>query len=201
VCAIFQGCCPGLKCVAPLGHKLYRPGGWWTHEQEDPHHCGSKRCGENHLCPFVFQEEAKCLRFINADLIAAGISPFAPETAAFKAGRLMLEEIAECVRRGDIFAFETTLSGLTYLKRIKQWRAEGYSISIFFLSLPDAEAAVARVAKRVRQGGHHISEAVIRRRFAAGLENLERVYKPAVNAWVKYYGGESPILLEWEENR
>ena len=112
----------------------------------------------------------------------------------------MLEEIAECVRRGDIFAFETT--GLTYLKRIKQWRAEGYSISIFFLSLPDAEAAVARVAERVRQGGHHISEAVIRRRFAAGLENLERVYKPAVNAWVKFYnGGESPILLEWGENR
>jgi len=163
---------------------------------------GPNGAGKTTFARSFLPEEAKCLRFINADLIAAGISPFAPETAAFKAGRLMLNEIADCVRKGESFAFETTLAGLGYLAHISRWRAQGYHVSIFFLSLPDAEAAVARVAERVRQGGHHIPEAVIRRRFTAGLQNLERVYKPAVDAWVKYYnGGESPILLEWGENR
>src|SRR5690606_7789144 len=121
-------------------------------------------------------EEAQCPRFINADLIAAGLSPFAPEAAALKAGRLMLEEIADRVRKGESFAFETTLSGLGYLAHIGRWRARGYHVSLFFLSLPDAETAIARVAERVRQGGHHIPEAVIRRRFAAGLHHFDTIY-------------------------
>ena len=130
-----------------------------------------------------------------------GLSPFAPETAAFKAGRLMLAEIADCVGKGESFAFETTLAGLSYLNHIKRWREQGYHVSLFFLSLPDANAAVARVAERVRQGGHNIPEVVIRRRFAAGLRNLEQAYKLAVDAWTKYdNAGESPILLEWAEN-
>ena len=121
---------------------------------------GPNGAGKTTFARSFLPEEAKCPRFINADLIAAGISPFAPETAAFKAGRLMLEEIAECVRRGDSFAFETTLAGLGYLAHIRRWRAQGYHVGVFFLSLPDAEAAVARVAERVRQGWHHIPEAV-----------------------------------------
>lgn len=145
-------------------------------------------------------EEAQCPRFINADLIAAGLSPFAPEAAALKAGRLMLEEIASCVRRGESFAFETTLSGLGYLARIKRWREDGYHVSLYFLSLPDAEVAVARVAERVRQGGHHIPENVIRRRFAAGLRNFHEAYKSTVDAWALFDNvGESPVLLELEE--
>lgn len=151
-------------------------------------------------CSFL-PEEAQCPRFINADLIAAGLSPFAPEAAAIKAGRLMLQEIAECARRGENFAFETTLSGLGYLAHIRKWRAQGYHVSLFFLALSDAEAAVARVAERVRQGGHHIPADVIRRRFTAGLRNFEETYKPAVDAWAKYDNvGESPVLLEWGEN-
>ncbi len=151
-------------------------------------------------CSFL-PEEAQCPRFINADLIAAGLSPFAPEAAAIKAGRLMLQEIAECARRGENFAFETTLSGLAYLAHIREWRAQGYHVSLFFLALPDAEVAVARVAERVRQGGHHIPEDVIRRRFTAGLRNFEEAYRPAVDAWAKYNNmGESPVLLEWGEN-
>ena len=94
----------------------------------------------------------------------------------------MLEEIADCVRRGESFAFETTLAGLSYRSHIKTWRASGYHVSLFFLSLPDAEVAIARVAERVRQGGHDIPEDVIRRRFAAGLYNFENAYKPLVNA-------------------
>jgi predicted ABC-type ATPase len=110
------------------------------------------------------------LRFINADLIAAGLAPFNPETASFKAGRLMLEEIDECVDAGHSFAFETTLSGLAYLKKIAVWQAHGYQVKLWFLSLPNEDIAVSRVARRVLQGGHNIPEDVIRRRFKAGLK-------------------------------
>jgi predicted ABC-type ATPase len=110
-------------------------------------------------------QEAQCPRFINADLIAAGLAPFAPETAAIKAGRLMLEEMAASARRGESFAFETTLAGLGYLSHIRAWRASGYNVSLFFLSLPNPELAIARVALRVQQGGHNIPEAVVRRRL------------------------------------
>jgi predicted ABC-type ATPase len=146
--------------------------------------------------------EAQCSRFINADLIAAGLSPFAPETAALRAGRLMLEEIAACVQRGESFAFETTLAGLSYLQRIRHWRQLGYHVSLYFLALPSAEAAIARVEERVRQGGHNIPAAVIRRRFTAGLRNLEQTYKAEVDTWAIYDNvGERPALLEWGENR
>ncbi|MBL6751888.1 MAG: zeta toxin family protein [Nevskia sp.] len=162
---------------------------------------GPNGAGKTTFARSFLPQEAQCPRFINADLIAAGLAPFAPETAAIKAGRLMLEEIATCARRGESFAFETTLSGVGYLAHIRAWRATGYHVSLFFLSLPDAEVAVARVAGRVRQGGHDIPEGVIRRRFAAGLRNFENAYKAAVDAWAKYDNvGESPILLEWGEN-
>lgn len=162
---------------------------------------GPNGAGKTTFARSFLPQEAQCPRFINADLIAAGLAPFAPETAAIKAGRLMLEEIATCARRGESFAFETTLFGVGYLAHIRAWRATGYHVSLFFLSLPDAEVAVARVAGRVRQGGHDIPEGVIRRRFAAGLRNFENAYKAAVDAWAKYDNvGESPILLEWGEN-
>lgn len=121
--------------------------------------------------------------------------------AAIKAGRLMLAEIAACARRGETFAFETTLSGLNYLSPIARWRKQGYHVSLFFLSLPNPEAAIVRVAERVRQGGHHIPEDVIRRRFTAGRRNFDQAYKPAVDAWAKYDNvGEHPLLLDWGEN-
>jgi len=162
---------------------------------------GPNGAGKTTFARSFLPQEAQCPRFINADLIAAGLSPFAPEAAAIKAGRLMLKEIAECVRRGDSFAFETTLSGLSYLGQIRQWRAQGYHVSLFFLCLPDAETAIARVAERVRQGGHDIPEAVIRRRFVAGLRNLDQTYKSAVDTWATYDNvGERPALLAWGEN-
>ena len=162
---------------------------------------GPNGAGKTSFARSFLPKEAQCLRFINADLIAAGLSPFAPEVAAIKAGRVMLEEIAACVRREESFAFETTLSGLGYLTHIQQWRAQGYLVSIYFLALPNVEAAIARVAERVRQGGHNIPEPVIRRRFIAGLRNFEQHYKAAVNAWAEYDNtGDTPVLLEWGEN-
>jgi len=161
---------------------------------------GPKGAGKTTFARSFLPQEAQCPRFINADLIAAGLSPFAPEAAAIKAGRLMLKEIAECVRRGESFAFETTLSGLGYLAQIRQWRAQDYHVSLFFLRLPDAETAIARVAERVRQGGHDIPEAVIRRRFTAGWRNLDHAYKSVVDTWAIYDNvGERPSLLEWGE--
>lgn len=163
---------------------------------------GPNGAGKTTFARSFLPEEAQCSRFINADLIAAGLSPFAPDAAAIQAGRLMLQEIAACARRGESFAFETTLSGVGYLTHIRRWRTQGYHVSIFFLALPDVEVAIARVAERVRQGGHHVPENVIRRRFTAGLRNFDKTYKPAVDAWAKYDNvGESPILLEWGENQ
>jgi len=110
----------------------------------------------------------------------------------------MLAEIASCVARRESFAFETTLSGLGYLRQIRRWRALGYHVSIYFLSLPDAETAIDRVALRVRQGGHDIPAAVIRRRFASGLANFHRHYQLAADDWVLYdNSGLSPLMLDW----
>lgn len=162
---------------------------------------GPNGAGKTTFARSFLPEEAQLPRFINADLIAAGLSPFAPEAAAIKAGRLMLEEIIACVQRGESFAFETTLSGLGYRQHIDRWRALGYHVSLYFLALPNAEAAIGRVAERVRQGGHDIPEPVIRRRFAAGLRNLNEHYKIRVDAWALYdNAGSEPVLLEWAEN-
>lgn len=162
---------------------------------------GPNGAGKTTFARSFLPVEAHCPRFINADLIAAGLAPFAPETAAIKAGRLMLAEIAECTAHGHSFAVETTLSGLTYLRQIRQWREQGYHISLFFLALPSADVAVARVAERVKQGGHHIPEDVIRRRFAAGRHHFDHHYRPLVHAWALYdNSGIAPDLLSWGEN-
>jgi predicted ABC-type ATPase len=162
---------------------------------------GPNGAGKTTFARSFLPQEAQCPHFINADLIAAGLSPFAPEAAAIKAGRLMLEEVAACVGRGESFAFETTLSGQGYLRHIDQWRAQGYRVDLYFLTLPSAEAAMARVAERVSQGGHDIPEPVIRRRFAAGRRNFDQHYKAKVDAWALYdNAGTMPVLLEWGEN-
>jgi len=161
---------------------------------------GPDGAGKTTFARAFLPQEAQCPRFINADLIAAGLSPFAPEAAAIKAGRLMLQEIAACVARRESFAFETTLAGQVYLQRIEVWRQQGYHVSLFFLSLPSADLAVARVAERVRQGGHNIPEDVIRRRFVAGRANFEGHYHAAVDAWAIYdNAGDEPVLIEWGE--
>jgi predicted ABC-type ATPase len=98
---------------------------------------------------------------------AAGLSPFAPDLAAIKAGRLMLEAISDHVRQGESFAFETTLAGLGYARTIPKWRVQGFGVKLIFLSLPDPESAMTRVAERVAWGGHAASESTIRCRFAA----------------------------------
>jgi predicted ABC-type ATPase len=127
--------------------------------------------------------EAGCPLFINADLIAAGLSPFDPDAAAFRAGRLMLAEIDRNAAAGESFAFETTLSGHTYMRRISRWRSAGFRVKLVFLSLPTAEDAIARVAARVQHGGHDVPADVIRRRFTIGLRDFLDVYRDLVDYW------------------
>ena len=161
---------------------------------------GPNGAGKTTFARSFLPAEARCPRFINADLIAAGLSPFAPEAAAIKAGRLMLQEIAHCAAHGESFAFETTLSGLAYLRHIEEWKNLGYHVSLFFLTLPSADMAIARVAERVKQGGHTIPEEVIRRRFAAGKANFAAHYRDAVDAWACYdNSGDEPIMTGWGE--
>lgn len=161
---------------------------------------GPNGAGKTTFAREFLPNEAGCPIFVNADLIAAGISPFQPERAAFRAGRLMLEEIEEHFRQRANFAFETTLAGRTYAHWIPDWQREGYHVKLFFLSLPSPEMAIARVAERVRQGGHDVPEEVIRRRFAAGRTNFDDLYRGMVDAWALYdNSGDEPQLTDWSE--
>ena len=127
--------------------------------------------------------EPACPIFVNADLIAAGLSPLQPEAALFQAGRLMLQEIDDHASHGRSFAFETTLAGLGYVRRIHRWREKGYVVKLIYLPLATPEEAIKRVEQRVKQGGHGIPEAVIRRRFDRSLRNFRSVYRHRVDVW------------------
>jgi len=158
---------------------------------------GPNGAGKTTFAREYLTHEASCPVFVNADLIAAGLSPFAPERAAVRAGRIMLELIADAARRHESFAFETTLAGRNYARAIPQWRSAGYFVTLFFLSLPSPDLAIARVAERVRQGGHGVPDETVRRRYRAGLANLEALYKPIVDAWVLYdNAGAQPVVID-----
>ena len=121
---------------------------------------GPNGAGKTTFAREYLSNEAGCPLFMNADLIAAGLSPFAPEREEIAAGRLMLQRIDALAHRGDSFACETTLAGRSYLRRIPQWQALGYHVTMYFLALPDPETGISRVAERVRQGGHHVPDDV-----------------------------------------
>lgn len=111
-----------------------------------------------------------------------------------------MQELARHFAARENFAFETTLAGRGYVHHIRAWQAAGYRVKLIFLQLDSPEEAMARVAQRVRQGGHAIPEATIRRRFATGRENFERLYAPLVDAWALYdNAGAAPVLLDWRE--
>lgn len=161
---------------------------------------GPNGAGKTTFAREFLPNEAGCPHFVNADLIAAGLSPFAPDVAAVKAARIMLESITELEQRGESFAFETTLSGLIYARRIRRWREAGYHVTLIFLSLPNPQMAIDRVAERVRQGGHDVPSDVIRRRFTAGLRNFEQLYRDSVDAWAMYdNAGDEPVQINWGE--
>jgi predicted ABC-type ATPase len=163
---------------------------------------GPNGAGKTTFAQEFLPGEAGCPEFINADLIAKGLSPFAPENAAFQAGRIMLGQMAVKVSRGESFAFETTLSGLNYARHIPRWRKAGYHVKLIFLGVASADLAVARVRARVAQGGHDVAEAIIRRRFDAGLRNFNDVYRHLVDSWALYDNtAQAPMLLVTGDKR
>lgn len=142
------------------------------------------------LLPDVF----KTSEFVNADEIARGISPFNPEGVALQAGRIMLQRLEYLISEKKSLAFETTLSGLSYLKFLRQAKMLGYEITLFFVWLNSFELAIERVASRVNKGGHNIPKDVIERRYAKGINNFNR-YAPEADSWYIYDNSGPEYLL------
>jgi predicted ABC-type ATPase len=132
----------------------------------------------------VLPEILKVKEFVNADSIAAGLSPFNVERVAFEAGRIMLERIQQLMTEKEDFAFETTLSTRSYVSLIKRARANGYRIYLLYFWLISPDFAKQRVAKRVRRGGHNIPDEVVERRYYRGIANLLNLYIPVVDNWI-----------------
>ncbi|RYZ54675.1 MAG: zeta toxin [Chitinophagaceae bacterium] len=130
------------------------------------------------LLPEIFT----AVEFVNADEIAKGLSPLNPEGVAFEAGRIMLRRLNQLINEKKNFAFETTLSGLAYLKFIEQAKAEGFEVVFFFVHLHSFQLAQNRVAFRVQNGGHNIPPEVIERRYNKGLRNFI-TYQLLANDW------------------
>jgi len=145
---------------------------------------GPNGAGKSTFARLFLPDYADCREFVNADLIAAGLSPFNPEGQAIQAGRLMLARIESLARARTDFGFETTLAGRSWLPMLQELKQQGYRLNLFFLWLPSAELAISRVQERVRAGGHSVPEEVIRRRFARGLRNFFQLYESFFDAWL-----------------
>ena len=162
---------------------------------------GPNGAGKTTFAREFLPKYAKNTNFINADLIAQGISPFAPDAAAVRAGRLFLTEIRFMARRRLSFAFETTLSGKGHLKLIRDLRRAGYQVHIFFLWVETVEISAARIGERVLKGGHDVSKAVQRRRFARSIGNFLRLYRTLADSWYLFdNSGPEPSTLATSEH-
>jgi len=134
---------------------------------------------------------------VNADLIAGGLAPLRPEMAALAAGRIFLKELDRLASERADFAFESTLSGVAYVSRLKRWKAAGYRLEIVYLKLPSPRLALRRIAERVKQGGHDVPKADVRRRFQRSWDNFWAIYRPMADVWTVYdNAGEKPKLIE-----
>ena len=132
----------------------------------------------------ILPEMLNCKEFVNADSIAAGLSPFNPESIAIEAGRIMLLRIDELMKAGADFAFETTLATRSYVSLVKSAQRVGYKVTLLFIWLDSPETAIQRVADRVAEGGHNIPGNVIERRYHRGIFNLINLYIPICDRWI-----------------
>jgi predicted ABC-type ATPase len=158
---------------------------------------GPNGAGKTTFARRYLPENAGVIHFVNADLIATGLSPLKPELAAIAAARTVLREIDRLAAERADFAFETTFSGLTYVRRVRAWKQAGYRIEMVYLRLRSIQLAVQRIAVRVRQGGHHVPRVDVVRRFSRGWVNFQRIYRPLADSWAVYdNSGRAPRLLE-----
>jgi predicted ABC-type ATPase len=164
---------------------------------------GPNGAGKSTTAPALLQGALGVTEFVNADVIAQGLSAFNPERAAFHAGRVMLERLQQLAGVREDFAFETTLASRTFAHWIESLKQTGYAFHLLFLWLPSPEFAIARVAERVRMGGHNVPQETIERRYHAGLKNFFRLYRPLADSWFFYDNsqGTRPLLLAKEEKQ
>jgi predicted ABC-type ATPase len=147
---------------------------------------GPNGAGKTTAAQLLVPQSLEIREFVNADEIARGVSPFNPEHAAFVAGRLMLQRIRELIRNRVSFAFETTCAGRAHLPILRRCKADGWRVTLVYLWLPSPEAALDRVARRVRDGGHNIPDDVVVRRYWAGIRNLRLLYLRLADVAVIY---------------
>jgi len=143
----------------------------------------------------VLPEMLDCDEFINADEIARGLAPLNPDKAAIESGRLMLAKIDHLIKKQKDFAFETTLSSRSFTKTIEKARKHDYQITLIFFWLDSVDLAIERVKSRVLEGGHHIPQEVIIRRYYSGLYNLFQLYMPVCDYWMIFNNSTSPPEL------
>ena len=159
---------------------------------------GPNGAGKTTFAKEFLPHYAKCSFFINADLIAQGLSPFSPTSVRLKAGRLLLEEISQLSYKQLDFAFESTLAGKTYLSLLQNIQDKGYSIHIFFLWIPSVALAEERIKQRVKEGGHNVPVDDIRRRFQRSLVNFVESYRALCATWIIFdnsTGRPIPIVI------
>ena len=156
---------------------------------------GPNGAGKTTAAYNLLPEVLHCPNFVNADEIARGLSPFAPEAVSFQAGRIMLQRIDELLPQKVDFAIETTLSTRSYAQLVHRAQALGYRVHLIFFFLENEEQAIARVAQRVKNGGHGIPEEDIRRRFTRGIFNLINLYMPICDSVLVYNNALTPACL------
>jgi predicted ABC-type ATPase len=162
---------------------------------------GPNGAGKSTFAREFLPVERKIVHFINADLIATGLSPLKPELAAVAAGKLFLREFDRLVLERKSFAFETTLSGTTYIRRLQDLKLQGYRLEIVYLGLASAAIAIRRVKARVTEGGHSVPPPDIRRRYKRSHDHFIRHYRELADSWWYYdNSGAIPCLLEYLEN-
>lgn len=161
---------------------------------------GPNGVGKTTFADSYLPDEAKQLEFVNADLIARGLSPYDPDLAAVEAGRIALKRIRELIAQGKGFTWETTMSGRSAVGWLRQARAAGYVLKAYFLWVGDPEVVLRRIRQRVAEGGHNIAEQVSRRRFFKTIQNFINLYRPLMDTW-KLYDNDlpSPRLLALEK--
>jgi predicted ABC-type ATPase len=157
---------------------------------------GPNGAGKTTFAREFLAKEVGVVHFVNPDLIASGLSPLRPELAAIAAGRIFLRELDRLAKAEENFAFESTLSGLTYLNRLKRWKGAGYRIEIVYLRISSPQLALRRIAARVKQGGHNVPRADVIRRFTRSWNNFGNHYRLLADAWSVYDNSSAPRLLE-----
>lgn len=160
---------------------------------------GPNGAGKTTFALEYLPQVAQCSRFVNADLIAAGLSPLAPERELLAASRLFLGEIEACITQREDFAFETTLAGRSYLKLVRRLQTAGWRVELIYLGLPSMEMSKLRVAERVAHGGHSIPVADIERRFARSLGNLLYSFSTQVDACRCFMNSDASPELVFEQ--